>query len=120
MRPIFKVSLALLGILLIAVYVALNPPLNVPAGALSQQIYRRGPHQVTHQSISWVDTSRSTLPNRDFKGRDSRELKGRIWFPADKEGAPYPLVVYSHGYMSQYKEGEYIFRFFWPATATWR
>jgi len=111
MRPIFKVSLVLVGILLIAVYVALNPPLNVPTGALSQQIYRRGPHQVTHQSISWVDTSRSTMPNRDFKGRDSRELKGRIWFPADKEGAPYPLVVYAHGYMSQYKEGEYILDF---------
>jgi predicted dienelactone hydrolase len=111
MRPIFKVSLALLGILLIAVYVALNPPLDVPTGALSQQIYRRGPHHVTHQSISWVDTSRSTMPNRDFKGRDSRELKGRIWFPADKEGAPFPLVVYSHGYMSQYKEGEYILDF---------
>lgn len=111
MRPIFKVSLAVLGILLIAVYVALNPPLNVPTGALSQQIYRRGPHQVTHQSISWVDTSRSTMPNRDFKGGDSRELKGRIWFPADKEGAPYPLVVYAHGYMSQYKEGEYILDF---------
>jgi dienelactone hydrolase len=111
MRPLFKVSLALLGILLIAVYVALNPPLDVPAGALSQQFYRRGPHQVTHQSISWVDTSRSTMPNRDFKGRDSRELKGRIWFPADKEGAPYPLVVYGHGYMSQYKEGEYILDF---------
>jgi pimeloyl-ACP methyl ester carboxylesterase len=111
MRPIFKVSLALLGILLIAVYVALNPPLDVPTGALSQQIYRRGPHHVTHQSISWMDTSRSTMPNRDFKGRDSRELKGRIWFPADKEGAPYPLVVYSHGFMSQYKEGEYILDF---------
>jgi dienelactone hydrolase len=111
MRPIFKVSLALVGIVLIAVYVALNPPLNVPTGALSQQIYRRGPHQVTHQSINWVDTSRSTMPNRDFKGRDSRELKGRIWFPADKEGAPYPLVVYAHGYMSQYKEGEYILDF---------
>jgi pimeloyl-ACP methyl ester carboxylesterase len=51
------------------------------------------------------------MPNRDFKGRDSRELKGRIWFPADKEGAPYPLVVYSHGFMSQYKEGEYILDF---------
>jgi predicted dienelactone hydrolase len=111
MRPVFKVSLALLAILFIVVYVALNPPLSVPAGALSRQIYRRGPHQVAHQSISWVDTSRPTMPNRDFKGRGSRELKGRIWFPADKEGAPYPLVVYGHGYMSQYKEGEYILEF---------
>jgi predicted dienelactone hydrolase len=58
-----------------------------------------------------VDTSRPTLANRDFKGRDSRELKGRIWFPTDKEGAPYPLVIYSHGYMSQYKEGEYLLEF---------
>jgi predicted dienelactone hydrolase len=103
--------LALLAVLLIVVYVALNPPRDVPTGALSQEFYRRGPHQVSHQSISWVDTSRPTMPNRDFKGRDSRELKGRIWFPTDKEGAPYPLVIYSHGYMSQYKEGEYILEF---------
>lgn len=111
MRPLFKASLALLAVLLIVVYVALNPPRDVPAGALSQEFYRRGPHHVSHQTISWVDTSRPTMPNRDFKGRDSRELKGRIWFPADKEGAPYPLVIYSHGYMSQYKEGEYILEF---------
>ena len=111
MRLPFRVSLAVLAMLLIAVYVALNPPLDVPAGTLSQQIYRRGPHKVSHQSISWVDTSRSTMPNRDFKGRDSRELEGRIWFPTDKEGAPYPLVIYGHGYMSQYKEGEYILDF---------
>jgi len=111
MRPLFKASLALLAALLIVVYVALNPPRDVPAGALSQEFYRRGPHHVSLQTISWVDTSRPTMPNRDFKGRDSRELKGRIWFPADKEGAPYPLVIYSHGYMSQYKEGEYILEF---------
>jgi pimeloyl-ACP methyl ester carboxylesterase len=111
MRPLFKVSLALLAVLLIVVYVALNPPRDVPTGALSQEFYRRGPHEVSHQSITWVDTSRPTMPNRDFKGRDSRELKGRIWFPTDKEGAPYPLVIYSHGYMSQYKEGEYILEF---------
>jgi len=111
MRPLFKISLALLAVLLFAVYIALNPPKDVPTGALSQEFYRRGPHEVSHQSISWVDTSRPTMPNRDFKGRDSRELKGRIWFPTDREGAPYPLVIYSHGYMSQYKEGEYILEF---------
>jgi predicted dienelactone hydrolase len=111
MRPVFKISLTLLAVLLIVVYVALNPPRDVPTGALSQGFYRRGPHKVSHQTISWVDTSRRTMPNRDFKGRDSRELNGRIWFPTDKEGAPYPLVIYSHGYMSQYKEGEYILEF---------
>jgi dienelactone hydrolase len=111
MRPLFKISLSVLAVLFIVVYIALNPPRNVPTGALSQQNYRRGPHQVSHQSVSWVDTSRSTMANHDFKGRGSRELKGRIWYPADKEGAPYPLVIYSHGYMSQHKEGEYILDF---------
>lgn len=111
MRPLFKISLGVLAVLFIAVYIALNPPRNVPTGALSQQNYRRGPHHVSHQSVSWVDTSRPTMANHDFKGRGSRELKGRIWFPADKEGAPYPLVIYSHGYMSQHKEGEYILDF---------
>jgi predicted dienelactone hydrolase len=111
MRPLFKISLGVLAVLSIAVYIALNPPRNVPSGALSQQNYRRGPHHVSHQSISWVDTSRSTMANHDFKGRGSRELKGRIWLPTDKEGAPYPLVIYSHGYMSQHKEGEYILDF---------
>jgi pimeloyl-ACP methyl ester carboxylesterase len=111
MRLLFKILLALLAVLLIGGYIALNPPLDKPAGALSHQYYRRGPHRVSYQSISWTDTSRPTMANRDFKGSGSREFKGRIWFPTDKEGAPYPLVVYSHGYMSQYKEGEYLLEF---------
>jgi pimeloyl-ACP methyl ester carboxylesterase len=111
MRRTIKIAVTVLAVLLIVIYIVMNPPLSRPSGALSQQNYRRGPHHVTHQSISWVDSSRPTMANRDFPGRDSRELKGRIWFPADKQGAPYPLVVYSHGYMSQHKEGEYLLDF---------
>jgi predicted dienelactone hydrolase len=111
MKPLLKISLALLAVLVIAAYIALNPPLDRPTGALSQQYYHRGPHKVTFLPISWVDSSRSTMANHGFRGRESREMKGGIWFPADKEGAPYPLVIYSHGYMSQYKEGEYILDF---------
>jgi dienelactone hydrolase len=111
MRPLYKITLIVLAVLVIAVYVMLNPPLDRPTGAISQQYFRRGPHQVSHQPISWVDSARPTTANRDFKGLGTRELRGRIWFPTDKEGAPYPLVVYSHGYMSQYKEGEYILDF---------
>jgi len=110
-RPLFKILLSLLAALVIGIYVLLNPPLAVPAGALSQGIYKRGPHQVTYQPIDWTDTSRPTMANHAFKGSGSRELKGRIWFPTDKEGAPYPLVIYSHGYMSQYKEGDYLLDF---------
>jgi dienelactone hydrolase len=111
MRPLFKILLGLLALFLIVGYIALNPPLDVPAGTLSRELYQRGPHKVSYQAITWTDTSRPTRPNRDFTGRDSRELRGRIWFPADKVGAPYPLVIYSHGYMSQHKEGKYILDF---------
>jgi len=111
MRPLFKILLGLLAILLIAIYIVLNPPLDRPSGALSKQNYRRGPHEVSHQSIDWVDTSRPTRANGDFKGSNSRELKGRIWFPTDRASGPYPLLIYSHGYMSNYKEGEYILEF---------
>ena len=111
MRLLSKVFLSLLAVLAIAIYIVANPPLNRPEGAFSQQTYRLGPHEVAHQSISWTDASRPTMANHDFRGRGSRELKGRVWFPTDKEGAPYPLVIYSHGYMSQHKEGEYILEF---------
>jgi predicted dienelactone hydrolase len=111
MRRFFKITLGLLAVLVVAVLVVANPPMDAPAGALSQRYYQRGPHKVAYHSISWVDTSRSTMANHDFNGRASRELTGRIWLPADKEGAPYPLVIYSHGYMSQYKEGDYILDF---------
>lgn len=111
MRPLFKILLGLLAALIIVIYIVLNPPLSVPSGALSRENYRRGTHEVSHQSISWVDSSRPTMASHDFKGHATRELKGRIWFPTDKVGAPYPLVVYSHGYMSQYKEGDYILDF---------
>ncbi|MGO9935710.1 MAG: alpha/beta hydrolase family protein [Steroidobacteraceae bacterium] len=111
MKWLIRISLGLLGVLAIGIYIVLNPPLDAPAGALSYQLYRRGPHAVTHLPISWVDPARPTAANHRFKGRESRELKGEIWLPADREGAPYPLVVYSHGYMSQYKEGDYLLNF---------
>jgi len=111
MKPLTKIFLSLLALLIIGAYFVLNPPLDEPAGALSRQMYRRGPHKVSHQPIGWMDSSRPTMANRDFKGSGSRELKGSIWLPGDKEGAPYPLVVYSHGYMSQFKDGEYILDF---------
>src|SRR5271167_5151876 len=111
MRALSKILLSLLAVVVIVAYILMNPPLAVPGGALSQQIYKRGPHQVSTQPIDWTDTSRPTMANHTFKGSASRELKGRIWFPADKQGAPYPLVIYSHGYMSQYKEGDYLLNF---------
>src|SRR5271167_1711018 len=104
MRRLIKISLVVLGALLIAILIVANPALDVPAGALSQKYYQPGPHKIETQSLSWTDPNRPTMANHDFKGRESRELKGRMWFPADKAGAPYPLLVYSHGYMSQHKE----------------
>jgi predicted dienelactone hydrolase len=111
MRLLFKAALTLVIALAVVAYVLMHPPAARPDGALSQENYRRGSHKVSHQSITWVDTSRPTMANGNFKGSASREFKGRIWFPTDNHGGPYPLLIYCHGFMSRYEEGEYLLDF---------
>jgi dienelactone hydrolase len=61
---------------------------------------------------TWVDTSRPTPANGDFGGSPSRTLRVRFWYPAEgartadprdgapaaRHGAPFPLLVFSHGF----------------------
>lgn len=65
-------------------------------------------------TIELTDTSRPTEPNRDVAGSDERKLAVEIWYPADPSadvpeersvalddsGAPYPLIVFAHGFSS--------------------
>jgi predicted dienelactone hydrolase len=60
-------------------------------------------------TVDVVDTSRPTAPNRDFPGSPERRMAVEIWYPAasadrdapaDTSGAPYPVIVFAHGYTS--------------------
>ena len=72
-----------------------------------------GPYPVAEFDVTLVDPSRPTRPNRTFPGTPDRTLIARVWFPTDgatgaigdaapvpAPGGPFPLIVYSHGYVS--------------------
>jgi predicted dienelactone hydrolase len=89
---------------------------TVPAQALAE----RGPFAVGVATLTLVDESRPTDANGSYAGADRRTLVTEVWYPAenptadleiegsvdleirdaplDRSKAPYPLIVFSHGY----------------------
>ena len=69
-------------------------------------------YAVGTESLTFVDTSRSTSANGDFAGAPTRTFPTQIWYPAtgdaggaaqagaapDRAHGPYPLVFFAHGY----------------------
>lgn len=92
----------------------------------SAAVLQRGPAQVGATTMTFVDTSRPTMPNGTYAGAPSRTLVTEIWYPTDiapatgkpetrdaplaAAGRPFPLVLYSHGFMSTRTGGAYLAR----------
>jgi predicted dienelactone hydrolase len=82
---------------------------TVSAEALTE----RGPFAVGVTTLTLVDESRPTDANGDAADKDSRTLVTEVWYPAEgpaaagetrdaplgQSAAPYPLIVYSHGFL---------------------
>lgn len=66
-----------------------------------------GAYRVGIAERTFVDESRPTAANGDFAGESARTLSTRLWFPEDAP-ASHPLIVYSHGFMSNREGGTYI------------
>ncbi len=67
-----------------------------------------GPYAVGVRTYNFVDSSRPTMANGTFAGAPDRALTTEVWYPAisagrdtaiDGSGAPYPLIVHSHGFL---------------------
>jgi dienelactone hydrolase len=86
---------------------AATQPEGLPQATESHARLAPGPHAIGRQELRWVDASRPTTPNADFAGAPSRELAVALWHPVDAPG-PHPLVVYSHGFMSNRHGGAYL------------
>ncbi|MDT8429574.1 MAG: hypothetical protein RQ757_12510 [Pseudomonadales bacterium] len=124
MNRFVKILLGLIAMLaLLALYV-LNPRLPTPEGEQSALLYQDGVLGVSSEPIALVDSSRPTNANGDFAGSPVRELNGFIWYPETKTETetetetetqkPFPLIVYSHGFMSSVAEADYLVDFLVP------
>ncbi len=89
-------------------------PEPLAADSQSSQMLQPGPYRAASFDLTLVDDTRPTQVNGSFAGADSRELVTRIWYPAEligKKGeaaaSPRPLLIYSHGFMSQRTGGSY-------------
>jgi pimeloyl-ACP methyl ester carboxylesterase len=114
MRRSLKILLAFLSLLVIAAVYVLNPRLPEPIGELSADLYQTGHLGISSESLSLTDDTRSTMANGDFPGQPFRELNGRLWYPENRDQGPYPLIIYSHGFMSSVNEADYLIEFLVP------
>ena len=89
-----------------------------PEGQASREVLARGPYKVKKLDTTFVDRSRPTQANNVFRGSDERRLVTSITYPTSpnargvaRDGRPangFPLIVYSHGFMSRRSEGRYL------------
>ncbi|GAB3291689.1 alpha/beta hydrolase family protein [Parahaliea aestuarii] len=105
-------KLLLLVVILVVVVAGLLTfgwqPQPFPGGSASAARAQPGPLAVASLEVRFEDTSRRTAANGDFAGAPSRVLEGQVWLPADAQGAPFPLLVYSHGFSSNHRGGSYM------------
>ncbi|MCC5884936.1 MAG: hypothetical protein JJT88_00710 [Gammaproteobacteria bacterium] len=114
MRLFFKILLGLFAALILATIYVLNPRLPSPSGEHSATLYQPGSLGIARQPLALTDPSRPTNPNGNFKGSPVRELNGYLWIPDRQEHKPFPLIIYSHGFMSSVAEPQYLVDFLVP------
>lgn len=96
----------LLGITVIAALRFTRPEPLAP-GSTSAARLQPGPYAVQKTEDVWIDSSRPTAANGDYAGASERTFKIALWSPQDAPG-PHPLIVYSHGFMSNRHGGKYL------------
>jgi dienelactone hydrolase len=80
-----------------------SPPLT------SEELLAPGPYVAGSVQLKLADTSRPTAPNDWFPGAASRMFSTYVWYPAARaDDGPFPLIVYSHGFMSYGTEAKYL------------
>jgi predicted dienelactone hydrolase len=110
MKWFYASALALIAFLVLGGFVLVNgkQPTPFPDGSESAARVVPGDLGVASFDIELTDESRATNPNGDFAGEPARHLNGTVWHPEQSTGAPFPLVVYSHGFTSTRLGGAYL------------
>jgi predicted dienelactone hydrolase len=85
-------------------------PAPFAAGSASAARLHPGPLAVQTLELRLTDSSRPTAANGDYPGAGERVLDASLWYPAAADTAPYPLLVYSHGFSATRHGGAYLAR----------
>jgi dienelactone hydrolase len=102
---------------------AREDPANIPP-LTSTDLLAPGPFVSGFRMFTFEDTIRPTMPNGDYEGGPSRVLSTTVWYPAEedriarlfgglnatvaKDGKPFPLIIYCHGFMSWGADAKYL------------
>lgn len=78
------------------------------SGSQSAELLLPGTYGSKTEFLTLVDKSRSVDANGDYKGSPERSFGLYVWRPKERPASPQPLMVYSHGFMSDGKGGEYL------------
>ncbi len=101
-------GVAVVGFLLLALVYVVTGPEEPPAGSVSAAALAAGDYGVEFEERTLVDESRRTPENGTYPGADSRTLVLNLWYPDEAVAGGSPLIVYSHGFMSNRDEGDYL------------
>jgi len=114
LKRIVKALLVTLALVAIAAAYVMSPVLPTPSGPQSLALYQPGELGMAREPLALTDNTRATMANGEFAGQAFRELNGQIWYPRDRAEGPYPLILYSHGFMSSVGEAGYLVDFLVP------
>ena len=108
---ILKIAIVLAGLFGFGLGIAwaATSPAPLAADTTSAARLASGPFEVEQREWTWVDESRPMASNGNFEGAPARTFAVALWAPSDAPG-PHPLVVYSHGFMSNRHGGAYLAR----------
>lgn len=102
-------ALAVVIAIVIAAFIATGPA-QPPADSPSAAWLQSGPYAVGSAEFTFIDTSRPTSANRDAPAKPERTFLTTVWYPeaAETELGEYPLIVHSHGILSNRNEMPYL------------
>lgn len=89
-------------------------PEGFPEGSVTDHRASKALFKVGSLALALTDQSRITQANKEATQKPSRRLEGRAYYPienGENQPGPAPLIVFSHGFSSSHRGGEYLGRY---------